>query len=222
MHTLTVGQSQSGKSLFCKSLCVVLADCGVNVGVFDPLSYGSKSWSGAAFVTNDRATFLRRFYNNMRTVWIIDEARTGLQPRDIALFTQGRHWGHSLVMIGQRATMLNKTMREQCSALIAFSQGQEDAKDLAEDYGDSSLREVGNNWPRLHFRRCVRSYPEHAGKGVLFQPSGIDLVTSTASLILEDAPEPTEELMEASGAAYHKVNPAFLVARKYIAPEDVW
>jgi hypothetical protein len=220
MHSLILGQSKSGKSVFCKQLAAVFKRCGVGVGVFDPLSYGKSGWD-ADFVTNNRREFLKRFFNTSGMVWIVDEARTGLQARDQVIFTQGRHWGHSVIMIGQRCTMLNKTMREQCGLVVAFLQGKEDAADLAADFGDEALKDTAGA-ARLHGLRSVRSYPEHSARGLLFSDSGAALVESTAEIILEDAEPANAELLQACGADVGRVSCAWLVAGRYIDPEDAW
>ena len=220
MHSLILGQSKSGKSLFAKQLAAVFQRCGVGVGVYDPLSYGIGDWH-AQFVTNNRREFLKRFFNTSGLVWIVDEARTALQPRDQVIFTQGRHWGHSVIMIGQRCTMLNKTMREQCGLVVAFLQGKDDALDLAADFGDEALKETAGA-ARLNGLRSVRSYPEHSARGVLFTDSGAALVESTAEIILEDAEPANAELLQACGADVGRVSCPWLVAGRYIDPEDAW
>lgn len=56
--------------------------------------------------------------------------------------TQSRHFGHKAHFITQRASQLDRTVRDQCSELYVFRVGEYDAKMLSEEYGFKILKDA--------------------------------------------------------------------------------
>lgn len=60
------------------------------------------------------------------------------------LATRSRHYGHNAHFIAQRASQLDKTIRDQCSNLYLFCVSMDDAKTLANEYGKEELKQANN------------------------------------------------------------------------------
>lgn len=56
------------------------------------------------------------------------------------LATRSRHYGHNVHFIAQRASQLDKTIRDQCSNLFLFCVSMDDAKTLSNEYAKEELK----------------------------------------------------------------------------------
>lgn len=115
--------------------------------------------AGFDFITDDRAALMERIRDpRARKVKIfVDEvARTiGKFDRDAEVFcAEVRHaggGGHQLHLAGQRPTMLNVTIREQCTGLFMFRLPLMDCKRMAETFGQPGLIAGTALLPREYF-----------------------------------------------------------------------
>jgi hypothetical protein len=58
------------------------------------------------------------------------------------LATRSRHDGHSAVFVVQRAALLDRTVRDQCRYIAAFSISAHDAKTLAMEWPQAGLEDA--------------------------------------------------------------------------------
>ncbi len=159
MHTLIVGITESGKTTLAKKLSKKFVSEGFNVivltSVFD-------EWPVGVIVYDDQEKFLKAFWASKRCVVFIDEGGETIGRFNKSMeqtATKGRHYGHTCFFMGQRATLINATVRGQCSQLFCFSQGSKDAELLAEEWNQPELKEA----PLLRRGECfvVRRFGEN-------------------------------------------------------------
>ena len=139
--------------------------------VFDPyapvIGQNISGWNNS-YVVNTFERLHACFWANRSMAVFLDECsqifRKGLrfkgQPQvDVAcdMLTQGRHinWqtgggGHTVFMIAQRFTQLDKTARDMASKAYIFRVDVKDAKALAEQFGIAEL-ENAHKLPPLHY-----------------------------------------------------------------------
>jgi DNA helicase HerA-like ATPase len=146
VHNLILGRTGSGKSTLARELIRIMKQkFGMLSIVFDPFMDPKWKEVGAEYVTNSQEEFLKRAKAWRKFHLVIDEASTTIgthNPEMMWCATMGRHFGHLCTFITQRASTLNRTVREQCSRYFIFKCGRKDAKTLAEDYGP----EVAEAW----------------------------------------------------------------------------
>ena len=102
--------------------------------VLDPLR--DPGWK-ADFITSDPATFLDIFWKSRCCAAFIDEAGETVGRFDDAMHTtatRGRHLGHNVHFIAQRAQMISPNVRSNCTKLALFSVSRTDAKLLAQEW----------------------------------------------------------------------------------------
>lgn len=154
-HSLILGMTESGKSTLAKKLARAYKDAGIHVLVLDPLK--DPSWT-ADFQTNDPNEFLEMFWTSRKCAAFIDEAGESAGRYDVAMertATKGRHWGHNVHYISQRGTMINTTIRGQCSQLFLFTTGKKDSATHSEEWGHDELKNA-NQLKRGEFYHCDR------------------------------------------------------------------
>lgn len=81
--------------------------------------------------------FLKLARENKNLTLFIDESGEycGQYAKEMWwLATQARHWGHQSVFIAQRANMVAKNIRDNCSKLFCFRISPSDAKLLSDDF----------------------------------------------------------------------------------------
>lgn len=118
----------------------------------------------ADFITHDINKFDKAVFSNQSCEIIIDESgeMVGKYAGDMMrLATRSRHFGHCLTLISQRAQMIDKNMRDQCSTLYCFSQNFDDAKLLARSFNDDKLSNAntlraGEFYCKKRFKKIVK------------------------------------------------------------------
>jgi len=132
VHNLIVGITNTGKSNLCKNFSITEKQ----VIIFDPMQ--STGWSDNAVKFSDPAKFFEYVKQQKSALIFCDEARKfwedGFQSEADALLTRGRHDGHLLFLISQRAKMIPPNARSMCSRVYAFRQNVDDSIALAQEY----------------------------------------------------------------------------------------
>lgn len=173
-HLLIVGQTLSGKTAYARRL--VAGSTRIKSLVYDPTTYqtgqGVAGWASNAFVLNTWEAFHQAATRSRGCLLVIDEAASvSMEHRDDlrVLLTRGRHinpatggGGHVVAMLSQRHRVIDKTCRDQCSALVAFNVNAKDAQDLAEDWNCPALHRLPQ-LPPLHYLSLTRHERPRAG-----------------------------------------------------------
>ena len=162
-HVLILGQTESGKTSLAKKLAAVYKEQGIGVLVLDPI--GDPSWP-ADFRTSDPDEFLQVYWSSKKCAVFIDEAGESVGRFDMAMqktATRGRHWGHKNHYLSQRGTMINRTVRDQCSTIFLFNTALEDCKVHARDWNQPELLNA-SKLPQGHYLTCGRYKPIKQGK----------------------------------------------------------
>lgn len=140
-HALILGMTQSGKSTLAKKLARGYKANGQGILVLDPLG---DDWD-CDFKTPEPAEFLRVVWDSRSCAAFVDEAgdSAGQHDKDMQrTATRGRHWGHRFHYISQRGTMINRTIRDQCTHLFLFGTALEDCKTHAKEWNKPQLLEA--------------------------------------------------------------------------------
>ena len=170
-HSITIGQTLSGKTLLNKNLCNWYLSKGIGAVVLDPMN--DPDWNAAGnpnfYKTADPGEFLRFVKNPDRCLQcalFVDEAGMALDKfaDEFSWLTcQSRHHGHRAHIIAQRAQMVSVSIRSQCSTLYAFSINPKDAKTYAEDFNEAAILEAVN-LPQGHYLKIERFCPVKRGR----------------------------------------------------------
>lgn len=170
-HILVVGQTLSGKSVLAKRLANWHLSKGIGVIVQDPM--GDPGWneSGSdlfkSFTDPDEfLDFVQDPDSCLQCLIIVDEAGLSLDKRADRfnwLTCQSRHHGHRAMIIGNRAEMIPKSIRTQCSTLYAFNINPSDAKNYAADFNNPAINEAPN-LPQGHYIKVERFQPVKRGR----------------------------------------------------------
>lgn len=160
-HVITIGQTESGKTILNKKLAAAYKRAGIGVIVLDPML--DPGWN-ADFITDNPEKFLQ-FVRDPRCclqcALFVDETGTSLDKFDVSsnwLTTQSRHHGHVCHLITQRAQQVSVTIRNQCSTLYCFNVNFKDAKLYAEDFNAKEVLEAPN-LPQGHCWKIERFKP---------------------------------------------------------------
>lgn len=132
----------SGKTTFGLKKAASLKKQGRRIIVLDP--FLDTRWN-ADFITNNQDEFLEAVWNNRGCAIFIDEGgQTVGKYNEVMneLATRGRHWGHKVYFICQRAKMISTTVRTQCSELVIFKNSKNDTKDLADEFVEPMILEA--------------------------------------------------------------------------------
>lgn len=142
MHVLIVGMTASGKTTLAKKILQTYKAKGIKTAVLDPLN--DPTWD-ADFQTDDPEEFLDVVYRSQSCALFIDESGTAIGryagPMQV-LATQSRHFGHRAYFITQRASQLDRTVRDQCETLFLFRVGKMDGDTMAEEFGYPELKQA--------------------------------------------------------------------------------
>lgn len=152
MHNLILGMTLSGKSTLGKALARVYRRQGFGVLVLDPVH--DDSWP-ADFKTADPQEFLRVFWKSRQCMAFIDEAGDAVGKYNDVMnqtATKGRHCGHTLHYLAQRATQLPPLLRDQCTGLYLFASGKATGKVLAEEWNFPELENCHQLLTGEHFQ----------------------------------------------------------------------
>lgn len=147
MHCIVLGVGGMGKSTLAGQLAQRHVDRGDGVLILDPNN--DRCWPSGPDVRKlcgDGAPmrFLKLAKASIRCALFIDEAGEsigrGKHASDLKwLTTRCRHWGHRTYIIGQRAVLVEPTVRSQCTTGYVFRQSVDDAKELAKDFADRDM-----------------------------------------------------------------------------------
>lgn len=140
---MILGQTLSGKSTLAKKLAREYKANGIGVIVLDPV--GDPEWQ-ADYSTPDPETFFDVYNKSRSCMAFIDESGDICKDYPALITrtaTRGRHRGHRNHYIAQRATLINPTIRDQCSELFLFNSGLEDCKVHAAEWNAPDLRTHG-------------------------------------------------------------------------------
>jgi hypothetical protein len=135
----------SGKTTLARRLAKKASESGRIVLVLDPLLDPAWKESGADYITDNSDSFLKTCKDNKNCTLFIDEAGESCGQHDKKMYwlaTQSRHWGHQANFIAQRANMVARNIRDNCSKLFAFKVSFEDSKLLENDFCYKELRDV--------------------------------------------------------------------------------
>jgi len=114
---------------------------GRGVLVLDPLH---DQWP-ADFQTEDPELFLKTFWQSRSCDVFIDEAGDTVGHYEkpmIQTATKGRHWGHNVYYITQRAASLSPTVRGQCRYIFLFALARQDCEVYAREFNKPELIEA--------------------------------------------------------------------------------
>lgn len=95
----------------------------------------------------DQDKFLQSVWSQTGCCVFVDESgETVGQHNELmaSLATRGRHWGHRVHFIAQRAAQVSPTVRDQCHTLFLFASSSKDSKAHAEEWNDALLLEAPN------------------------------------------------------------------------------
>jgi hypothetical protein len=151
VRKLILGVSGFGKSHLAHAIAESYQDQDVNVLVCDP--HGER-WP-ADYQTTDPFKLLALAKRSKRCAIFLEEAGEcigrGKQAREMQWFTTGsRKWGHSIYLIAQRATMIELSIRAQCTAAYVFRQCRDDAEELARQFAEPELERAAT-LPKYQF-----------------------------------------------------------------------
>jgi len=157
-HLLIVGITGTGKTILAKRLTQYSA---VPALIYDP--FVSEGWK-AQKVTDNIDEFAELVHRSQHCLVIIDEApeALGRSSEFQSLATLTRHYGHTVILIAQRAMQLTPTVRSQCGRIAAFKQSSYDARILATEYADDTFLAVNT------LRSGVYAYKGHPDTAVKF------------------------------------------------------
>ena len=157
MHSLIVGVTESGKSTLAKTMARRAHSRGRPVLVVNPT--GEAGYCG--HMTRDPQRALQLAKDNLRGAYIIlDEAPDYLNAykensQYLWFLRRSRHCGHQTWILTQRAQLINRNARSQCTRLYAFAQHQSDADLLAAEWNCEYLR----NLPQLERGQFMEARP---------------------------------------------------------------
>lgn len=142
-HTLICGMTLSGKSHYARSLADASDRQTIILMPSRILDDDGPAWAdlGAhVYIHQDR--FLKAVWASRNALIMVDEAQEYCTLSNTAMHpitTSSRHYGHRAVLIAQRFTKVCTTMRGQCNVVVAFRQGRNDAREMADDFANQEL-----------------------------------------------------------------------------------
>lgn len=153
-HALIIGMTQSGKTTLAKKLAKNYMASGLGVLVLDPLN---DEWP-SSYKTSEPEEFLRVVWDSKSCACFVDEAADNAGQHDKTMQktgTRGRHWGHRFHYIAQRGTLINRTIRDQCSHLFIFATSLEDCKTHAKEWNRPEILEA-SKFKQGDYFHCTR------------------------------------------------------------------
>ncbi len=170
-HSIIIGQTLSGKTALAKRLSNWYLARGIGTIVLDPMS--DPGWNDNASPLHVAFTDPQEFLAFVKDpdaclqcALFIDEAGMSLDKyaQEFQWITcQARHHGHRSHIIAQRAEMIGKTLRSQCSTLYAFNVNPDDSKQYARDFNCPAILEAPN-LPQGHYLKVERFKPVVRGR----------------------------------------------------------
>jgi len=161
-HSLTIGQTMSGKTILNQRLSRIFRRSGVNTIVLDP--HRDPNWDATIMFQHfeEFMSFVKDPDRCQQCALFIDESGMSLNKYDVDcdwLTLTARHHGHRTHIIANRAIMISPNMRSQCETLYAFQVNATDAKTYANDFNCPSLAEIGPNLRQGEFLKITRFQP---------------------------------------------------------------
>ena len=153
-HCITIGQTESGKTILNKRLARRYQRAGIVCVVLDPL--GDPEWKDPStpdqnfVMLDDSQAFLDLVFDPDRCLQaaiFIDEAGMSISKYSAEydkLTTVSRHFGHVVHVIAQRAQMVSATLRSQCRTCFAFNVNGDDAKLYSKDFNCPQILDAPN------------------------------------------------------------------------------
>lgn len=140
MHSLVIGQTESGKTTLARYFAGYFAEHGRRVLILDPIG----EWPRHRRITwtRDAAYFTFRAQSSGGCLLIVDEAGeyVGLYQNEMHwIATRARHYGHSSIVVAQRPAMVAPNVRNQCARLYLFAVARKDAELCAADWNCEPL-----------------------------------------------------------------------------------
>ena len=193
MHGSIYGRSYTGKTYVAQMIAKKCRSLGYPVAVFDPHFFGETDWQ-CDYITANKKDFVEFFYTHIGYLCIIDEAGANFNAKDVRMCSQGRHWGHTVFLLSQRAQQVDKTMRDQCDSFgLIFRQDVDDSKALSRQfiYDDvATANELENRHCFLvngNDKRLIKTDTEE----------GIKAIDKLCKTVVKQAPLPTWGLVRA-------------------------
>ncbi len=149
-HGLFIGMSESGKTTLAMQIAATLRQRWT-IAVLD--GRRTPAWQKLAHFWARTPAELKHYLfvtaraEKKRCMVFIDEAGSycGVHQKENHDFaTQGRHDGHSVFFISQRATQIAPIIREQCKWLYLFHSSETNARLLKEDFNKNEILDAPN------------------------------------------------------------------------------
>jgi len=203
MHVLAVGKTEFGKSTLLQKVAEIQLKRGYQVCVLDPdaIMGDRNGWPAGACIFPTWEEFRSFLMSNSGYFAYVEEAGDSVDEphRNRWLTSRSRHWGHSVTIIGQRQEMLDKSMREQCVALVGFFQSVEDADRLARIASDPRVKQLAE-LPPYHVLYSRTSRRNDFQIVDLSKGNNLEKFAGwLAEQYIEALPEPNENLMHGLG-----------------------
>ena len=170
-HSIIIGQTLSGKTTLAKRLAAWYLANGIGVVVLDPMNDPGWNPDGAEnFILFTNAEEFLDFVKDpdrcLQAAIFVDESGMILDKyaeKFNWLTCQGRHHGHVVHLLAQRAEMISKTLRSQCSTVFAFNINPDDAKAYARDFNAPAIMDAPN-LPQGQYIKVSRFSPVKRGR----------------------------------------------------------
>lgn len=161
-HSLTIGQTLSGKTILNQRLSRLYRKRGVQTVVLDP--HNDPGWAASVLFKHfdEFLAFVKSPSKCRQCALFIDESGISLDKYDIEcdwLTVSARHHGHRTHIIANRAEIVSRNMRSQCETLYTFQVCATDANQYANDFNCPMLKTVGPVLAQGEFLKITRYQP---------------------------------------------------------------
>lgn len=137
MHSLILGQTESGKSALAKMIAKGLKNSGHRLCVYDPLFDPSFPFD---YRSDEPDEFSEHMKSERNCHVFIDECGDFFEGVDCGwIATRGRHHGFSVYFLAQRMVQIPRTVRDQCKRLYLFASSLADGKQHADEWNRPEL-----------------------------------------------------------------------------------
>jgi ABC-type glutathione transport system ATPase component len=156
-HWLIVGMTESGKSTLARSLAREYAAGGHVPIVLDVTR--NREWGSTAIIFDDPdalLAYVRDPEKCLRQPIFVEEAGLSIgkyQSQFQWLTTFSRHHGMRCHIVAQRAEMVDKTTRSQCTNLAAFGLSFDDAKAYAREFNGPEIMQCVSFKPGTYIHK---------------------------------------------------------------------
>jgi hypothetical protein len=165
LHSAIYGIGGSGKSTLAHTLARQCLANDWGVIILDPND--DAGWPAAGLnvrKVRTLAALVELAKRSQRCALFVDEAGEAIGHGKNAtanqwITTRSRHWGHRTYIIALYATMVERSIRNQCGEAFVFRQSPDDAKALAQQYADDLLLTASRleQGTFIHVRSCKRA-----------------------------------------------------------------